>query len=886
MSIPALSPAHVFGLKSCQTENLAFIDENVIVFSAGCNFVTENIETKTQKLTPISDHGEGISCLSVSPDKSLLAVSEKGKKPTITIHDSRTLRKKKSIQAQEGIVANEFISMSFSTESRYIAAQSSGPEWLLHYFSWEKGKILATVCSAPDSSSSSSLVKQIAINPFDSTRVTVLGDSFMSEYQYSDGVLSFNSRTIHPYLGYQAHCWMTRHLFVIVTQLGTALLIEHGKLREKIDICPGEALHSVTPLAKGFACGGENGRIYFYEGTGDSYDNLKYFLKKTAVLPEEGLKVGRLLGAHSEAIFLVHTNTNQLYQIGLHGLENRKDFQKAIVYSPAFHQGEIHGLDVCSRKSLIVTCGSDKQVKIWDFIKNGCEVQKVFSEDPLSVAIHPSGLFILIGFSDKLRLMSILIDDLRSYKEFGIKGCKQCRFSRGGQFFAAVNGNTIQIFSTWSFENIGNLKGHNGRIRSLHWSEEDAFLVSAGTDGAIYTWNILNMKRENEHILKGCSYYDAICDNSGTTLYATGSDKMLKKIVDSNVNQEVESNSTIAQLALSHGGKMFFAGMENGRIRAFKFPISGSGDEKVGGEFLEHVAHDKPINSLRLSYDDQFLFSCSEDGCIYIYKVTEKEERPTFGIIKKDRTIIYSDEILVTKTDIDEIENQMIELKRNIEELKLEHEYQFRIKDMSFNEKMREVTERNSQEVDALKISCSLARADKDKLEVKHQEEMLLMKTKQIREFHDLEAHCNTQLIDQYEKFQDQQEVVTKNQEVWQKEITKIESENREFMTKKQAELENRLQKKLEELEQLKENYAKMLLDHSEIIIQNEADFDTEIELFNSKYEKRLRIERDEEARLKGENGIMRKKFSSVAKDIEENVGEIQRMKDDQKKAE
>ena len=43
--------------------------------------------------------------------------------------------------------------------------------------------------------------------------------------------------------------------------------------------------------------------------------------------------------------------------------------------------------------------------------------------------------------------------------------CLQCCFSNGGQMFAAANTNLIQLFSTFTFENIGNLKGHNGKVR-------------------------------------------------------------------------------------------------------------------------------------------------------------------------------------------------------------------------------------------------------------------------------------------------------------------------------------------------------------------------------------------------------------------------------------
>ena len=36
--------------------------------------------------------------------------------------------------------------------------------------------------------------------------------------------------------------------------------------------------------------------------------------------------------------------------------------------------------------------------------------------------------------------------------------------------FAAANTNLIQVFSTYSFENIGNLKGHNGKVQSTTWA--------------------------------------------------------------------------------------------------------------------------------------------------------------------------------------------------------------------------------------------------------------------------------------------------------------------------------------------------------------------------------------------------------------------------------
>lgn len=74
------------------------------------------------------------------------------------------------------------------------------------------------------------------------------------------------------------------------------------------------------------------------------------------------------------------------------------------------------------------------------------------------------GLQILVGFADKLRLMNLLWDDIRTSKEFNIKGCGECCFSSGGQYFAATQSNAVHIFETYTCVSIGNLRAHSGKV--------------------------------------------------------------------------------------------------------------------------------------------------------------------------------------------------------------------------------------------------------------------------------------------------------------------------------------------------------------------------------------------------------------------------------------
>ena len=92
------------------------------------------------------------------------------------------------------------------------------------------------------------------------------------------------------------------------------------------------------------------------------------------------------------------------------------------------------------------------------------EIIKTFPTEGNSIAMHPSGLHILVGFSDKLRFMNLYGDDIREFKNFPIRSCPECKFSNGGQYFAAVHGNIIHIYSTYTCDTIGHLRGHNGKV--------------------------------------------------------------------------------------------------------------------------------------------------------------------------------------------------------------------------------------------------------------------------------------------------------------------------------------------------------------------------------------------------------------------------------------
>lgn len=171
---------------------------------------------------------------------------------------------------------------------------------------------------------------------------------------------------------------------------------------------------------------------------------------------------------------------------------------------------------------------------------------------------------------------------------------------------------------------MGSLKGHSGRVRSITWSADDTRIVSCGVDGAVYEWSTLERRRVNEFVQKTCSYTGASLDPESGAIYAVGSDKMLKRIQQSDLELEIpasaktSSDLALTQVVVSHSGKMLTAATGHGGVRSYKMPL------ELKAEWTSVCTHFGSVTRLCISPDDQTLFSVGEDGCLFLHKLTDK----------------------------------------------------------------------------------------------------------------------------------------------------------------------------------------------------------------------------------------------------------------------
>lgn len=84
--------------------------------------------------------------LAISANRRYLAVSEGGGKATITVFDLQHEQGRKRKVLTAGDMSDpEFVCMAFSPDSKYLIAQTGGPEWTLIFWLWEKQKVVTSV---------------------------------------------------------------------------------------------------------------------------------------------------------------------------------------------------------------------------------------------------------------------------------------------------------------------------------------------------------------------------------------------------------------------------------------------------------------------------------------------------------------------------------------------------------------------------------------------------------------------------------------------------------------------------------------------------------------------------------------------------------------------
>ncbi|KAF7208966.1 cilia- and flagella-associated protein 57 isoform X1 [Nothobranchius furzeri] len=890
-------PHFIFGVRTRVTNNLCFVDEQTVAYPSGNCCVCHNTAVRRQRFIYGSDKSQGIRALAISPNRCYLAVSERAEKATITVFDLQHERgrRRKPLTAGDMLVS-EFLCVAFSPDSKYLIGQSGGPEWTLVLWFWEKNKVLATV----KSTSFNDPITQISFNPHNNMQLCVSGSGVFKVFRYYEGALKQSSIAKVESINILCHAWVSEKVFA-GTDTGRLLVFESGDMRrelrmsshsdrqvemkwiKEIDVNGGLAASGITAIlsySKGFVCSTGPGTVCLFERTEDNVYR-KYREIRIPSDPRSNdlnpAEIHTVCMSPAEETLAVSTDRGQLYSASLSStdisrlLERHQCFESL---SQPFHSSAITGLSTCILKPLVATCSLDRSVRIWNYETKELELYREFQEEAYSVALHPTGLFVLVGFSDKLRLMNLVLDDIRTLKEFTLRSCRECAFSHGGHMFAAVNGNVIYVYTFTTFENTLTLKAHNGKVRSVGWSLDDSRLVSCGMDGAVYEWNTHTGKRESESVVKSCSYTDVAFSWDYKTILAVGSD-IVREIQSCQVLREVPADEgSLTALAVSHSGRVIFTGTSSGTIRAIKYPLP------IQSEWVIQQPHGGPVNKMAITYDDQFLLTVSEDGCLLISKIVDKDGRG----LKSNRQVVHTEEILVTKADLEEKAQHMLELKMHLEELQMENEYQLRLKDMSHTEKFRELMEKFTLEVESLKAAKKIMKTKIEEQECEHQKDSVEAAVKHSKQLQDLEQSYTSKLMVNHQKYQDLLQKHEQMQDEYKKQLTSAEESHTLALEDLTQVYKVKLQEKTQLLVQHQKEAEQKVHEFEKILKQAKEDEKEKIRLIQAQFEQQLHSEKETNEDLKKRAAVMAQKLHGAQRQADGWCDDVTKLKQEQQR--
>eukprot|EP00488_Nonionellina_sp_1-RS-2012_P000916 TRINITY_DN1465_c0_g1_i1.p1 TRINITY_DN1465_c0_g1~~TRINITY_DN1465_c0_g1_i1.p1 ORF type:complete len:160 (-),score=56.31 TRINITY_DN1465_c0_g1_i1:762-1241(-) len=154
---------------------------------------------------------------------------------------------------------------------------------------------------------------------------------------------------------------------------------------------------------------------------------------------------------------------------------------------------------------------------------------------------------------------------------------------------------------------------------------------------------------------------------------------------------DIGGSLEITRLIISHlPQRMMFAATINGLIRSMKFPLHNE------NAHLDYVGHLGKIERMAISADDTYLFTCGHDGCITIFEIRDKEGRDNRN---ESNDGGYSTEILVTTAYLYEKKQMLLELGNKVDELKLHNEYQLRLREMHYQDTLKERADKFNREL-------------------------------------------------------------------------------------------------------------------------------------------------------------------------------------------
>ncbi|XP_069116291.1 echinoderm microtubule-associated protein-like 2 isoform X5 [Argopecten irradians] len=165
------------------------------------------------------------------------------------------------------------------------------------------------------------------------------------------------------------------------------------------------------------------------------------------------------------------------------------------------HMDELWGLAVHPTQKQFLTCGSDKQVRLWDSLDRSVVWTKEVADPAHSCSINPNGNLAAIGTeTGRWYVLDLSTHEIVSTHTDGNEQIECLLFSPDGGYLAlGSRDNYVYIYEVLDdgqrYNRIGRCQGHSSFITHIDWSVDGQNLVSNSGDYEVLYWAVPSCKQ-------------------------------------------------------------------------------------------------------------------------------------------------------------------------------------------------------------------------------------------------------------------------------------------------------------------------------------------------------------------------------------------------------
>lgn len=210
-----------------------------------------------------------------------------------------------------------YVSMSFSSDGKILAAQGGAPQYNLVLFQWEKQRVFSVVQTV---SSSVETPPQVMFHPQDPNLLSVAGPRTLRTYKVSDTSLKPQASPVgkRDPQSFTCHTWIVeeRDRILAATEGGEIMVVEGNEVKA---ILPGHneglQIRCILPYSKGFICGLDQGAVMIYERASEEREPFKR--AQSLAIGSDVSPIMSLSVSQSEETLALALRNNQIYSISL-----------------------------------------------------------------------------------------------------------------------------------------------------------------------------------------------------------------------------------------------------------------------------------------------------------------------------------------------------------------------------------------------------------------------------------------------------------------------------------------------------------------------------------------------------------------------------------------